>query len=78
MMCLGSTHQHLSDFLSELIENVVTDLASSKCIQVEGEDESDLSELNNGTIASFYYISFSTIEIFSNSVTEKSKVWLKI
>ena len=31
----GTTHRHISDHLSELVENVVTDLEQSKCVSVE-------------------------------------------
>lgn len=38
------THRHLSDHLSELVENTVSDLEQSKCISVE--DEMDMTPLN--------------------------------
>ena len=30
----GTTHRHISDHLSELVENVITDLEQSKCLAV--------------------------------------------
>ena len=56
---LGMTHRHLSDHLSELVENTLADLEQSKCIAVE--DEMDLSPLNLGMIAAYYYINYTTI-----------------
>jgi pre-mRNA-splicing helicase BRR2 len=34
----------------------------------------DLSPLNLGMIASYYYITYTTIELFANSLTPKTKV----
>lgn len=67
------SHQHLSDHLSELVENTLTDLVNSKCISIGAhfdrslhlshlltyiiEDEMDVSPLNLGMIAAYYNIS---------------------
>lgn len=55
----GVTHRHLSDHLSELVENTLSDLEQSKCISVE--DEMDTLPLNLGMIAAYYYINYTTI-----------------
>lgn len=68
----GATHRHLSDHLSELIESTIGDLEESKCLAVE--DEVDLSPLNLGMIASYYYIQYTTVELFASSITAKTKV----
>eukprot|EP01035_Chromulina_nebulosa_P017991 gene17991-23628_t len=68
----GSTHRHISDYLSELIESVTTDLENSKCITVE--DELNLASSNLGMIASYYCVKYSTIELFSSSLTSKTKM----
>lgn len=68
----GVTHRHLSDHLSELVEHTLNDLEQSKCISVE--DDMDLSALNLGMIASYYYINYTTIELFSMSLNEKTKL----
>ncbi|KAF8377551.1 hypothetical protein HHK36_030933 [Tetracentron sinense] len=68
----GVSHRHLSDHLSELIENTLSDLEASKCVAIE--DDMDLSPLNLGMIASYYYISYTTIERFSSSLTSKTKM----
>ncbi|KAL0326538.1 UNVERIFIED_CONTAM: DExH-box ATP-dependent RNA helicase DExH12 [Sesamum angustifolium] len=62
----------LSDHLSELVENTISDLEASKCVAIE--DEFLLSPLNLGMIASYYYISYTTIERFSSSLTSKTKL----
>jgi pre-mRNA-splicing helicase BRR2 len=68
----GVSHRHLSDHLSELVENTLADLEKSKCVAIE--DDMDLSPLNLGMIASYYYISYTTIERFSSSLTPKTKM----
>ncbi|XP_052703482.1 U5 small nuclear ribonucleoprotein 200 kDa helicase-like [Crassostrea angulata] len=68
----GVTHRHLSDHLSELVENTVSDLEQSKCISVE--DEMDMTPLNLGMIAAYYYINYTTIETFSLSLNNKTKI----
>lgn len=68
----GVSHRHLSDHLSELVENTITDLEASKCVAIE--EDMYLSPLNLGMIASYYYISYTTIERFSSSLTSKTKM----
>lgn len=58
----GVTHRHLSDHLSELVENTLQDLEQSKCISVE--EEMDCVPLNLGMIAAYYYINYTTIGKF--------------
>ena len=59
LLFIGMTHRHLSDHLSELVENTLADLEQSKCIAIE--EEIDLSPLNLGMIAAYYYINYTTI-----------------
>lgn len=68
----GVTHRHLSDHLSELVENTLNDLEHSKCITIE--DEIDCLPLNLGMIAAYYYINYTTIEIFALSLNAKTKI----
>eukprot|EP01027_Heterolobosea_sp_BB2_P011038 GEZU01016104.1.p1 GENE.GEZU01016104.1~~GEZU01016104.1.p1 ORF type:complete len:2151 (-),score=711.87 GEZU01016104.1:145-6597(-) len=68
----GTSHRHLSDYLSDLVENTLTDLEQSRCIAIE--DENDLTALNLGMISSYYYIKYTTIELFSSSLTENTKL----
>ena len=68
----GVTHRHLSDHLSEVVEKTLSDLEQSKCITVE--DEMDVSPLNLGMIAAYYYINYTTIELFSMSLNAKTKI----
>lgn len=68
----GVSHRHLSDHLSELVEHTLNDLEASKCVVIE--DDMDLSPSNLGLIASYYYISYATIERFSSSLSSKTKM----
>jgi pre-mRNA-splicing helicase BRR2 len=42
-----------------LVEETLDDLEKSKCMAIE--DEMDLSPLNLGMIAAYYYINYTTI-----------------
>ncbi|KAJ6798306.1 DExH-box ATP-dependent RNA helicase DExH12-like [Iris pallida] len=68
----GVSHRHLSDHLSDLVENVLSDLESSKCVSIE--EDMYLKSLNLGLIASYYYISYTTIERFSSSLIPKTRM----
>jgi len=68
----GATHRHLSDHLSELVEATLGDLEQARCITVE--DGMEVSPLNLGMIASYYYIQYTTIELFSSSLQATTKL----
>ncbi|XP_078355159.1 U5 small nuclear ribonucleoprotein 200 kDa helicase-like, partial [Oculina patagonica] len=68
----GVTHRHLSDHMSDMVENTLNDLQQSKCLTIE--DEMDVSPLNLGMIAAYYYINYTTIELFSVSLNAKTKL----
>jgi len=67
----GVTHQHLSDHLSEVVENTVEGLERFGCCSIE--DDTDLAPANLGLIAAYYYIRHTTIETFSRCVNEGTK-----
>uniref|UniRef100_A0A1I7YF66 U5 small nuclear ribonucleoprotein 200 kDa helicase n=1 Tax=Steinernema glaseri TaxID=37863 RepID=A0A1I7YF66_9BILA len=67
----GVSHRHLSDAMSELVENTLHDLENSNCIAVK--DDMECVPLNLGIIASYYYISYTTIEVFNMSLKQKTK-----
>jgi pre-mRNA-splicing helicase BRR2 len=68
----GTTHRHLSDHLSELVENTLNDLVETKCITIE--DEMDVSPLNLGMIAAYYNITYTTVDMFSVSLKSTTKL----
>ncbi|KAF0914661.1 hypothetical protein E2562_031124 [Oryza meyeriana var. granulata] len=68
----GVSHRHLSEHLSELVETVLNDLESTNCLAIE--ENMYLKTLNLGLIASYYYVSYTTIERFSSMLTQKTKM----
>ncbi|KAH9477321.1 U5 small nuclear ribonucleoprotein 200 kDa helicase [Psilocybe cubensis] len=68
----NTSHQHVSDHLSELVETTLNDLVNSKCIAIE--DEMDVSALNLGMIAAYYNISYVTVEVYTLSLKERTKL----
>jgi pre-mRNA-splicing helicase BRR2 len=69
----GTSNRHVSDFLSDLVDATIGDLSTSQCVAVE-EDEMTLTPLNLGLIASYYYIGYTTLEVFASSLTAKTKM----
>jgi pre-mRNA-splicing helicase BRR2 len=69
---LGCDAAQLSEHLSEMVETVVGDLEESKCCQVT--DDGDISPLNLGMIAAYYYVQYRTIELIASSITAKTKI----
>ncbi|WVQ83790.1 hypothetical protein IAT38_005934 [Cryptococcus sp. DSM 104549] len=68
----GTTPTHVADYLSDLVETTLNDLVTSDCIIIQ--DEMDTLPNNLGMIASFYYISYITVETFSASIKETTKL----
>nr|WJH19483.1 U5-200K [Euglena gracilis] len=67
----GVTHNHLSDYLSELVEVTINALEASKCITVE---EDGMTPLNLGMIASYYYTQYTTLELFAQALAPRIKL----
>lgn len=68
----GNTHRHLSDYLSELVDTTLSDLEASQCVAIT--DEINVAPLNLGMIASYYYVAYTSLEIFASSLTAKTKL----
>ena len=68
----GVSHRHISDHLSELVERVLGQLEESHMIAIE--DDADLDPLNLGMIAAYYYIAYTTIELFASSLKAGTKL----
>ncbi|KAJ1664893.1 Pre-mRNA splicing [Coemansia sp. RSA 1813] len=69
----GTTHQHLSDYLSELIESTLNDLVAAKCVEMDDE-ELGVAPTNLGMIAAYYQIRYLTVEMFALSLSAKTKL----
>jgi len=63
---------HLSNHLSEFVEQTIDDLVEYGCIRKE--DDMSLQKVNGGMIASYYYIRTSTVDIFSQVLSSKRKL----
>ena len=68
----GTSHRHLSDHLSELVESTLGDLEAARAISIE--DDVDVAPLNLGMISSYYYIAYTTIELFASSLQATTKL----
>lgn len=68
----GTSNVHLSEHLSEMIETVVGDLEESRCCKIS--EDGDVSPLNLGMIAAYYYAQYRTLELVASSVTAKTKI----
>eukprot|EP01062_Namystynia_karyoxenos_P034812 TRINITY_DN2548_c0_g1_i1.p1 TRINITY_DN2548_c0_g1~~TRINITY_DN2548_c0_g1_i1.p1 ORF type:complete len:2184 (+),score=931.08 TRINITY_DN2548_c0_g1_i1:79-6552(+) len=79
----GVTHEHISEYMSELVENSIKALQTAGCLTLEEEkrrvgDKEEVVEVltpaNLGMIAAYYYTQYTTLELFASSVTEKTKL----
>lgn len=68
----GVSHRHVSDHLSDLVETVLSDLEASKLISIV--NDYDLEPLNLGMIAAYYYVAYTTVELFAASLAAKTKL----
>jgi len=66
-----TSNTHLSEHMSEMIETVLSDLEESKCCKMNAEG--DVSPLNLGMIAAYYYVQYTTVELVATSITRKTK-----
>jgi pre-mRNA-splicing helicase BRR2 len=67
------SHEGLSTFLSELVENTLKELSEAKIIDLDEEDDS-VSPLNAAMIGAYYNISFITMQTFLLSLSARTKL----
>lgn len=67
------SHEGLSTFLSELVENTLKELSEAKIIELD-EDDDTVSPLNPAMIAAYYNISFITMQTFLLSLNARTKL----
>ncbi|SOV21187.1 pre-mRNA-splicing helicase BRR2, putative [Plasmodium sp. DRC-Itaito] len=75
----GISNEHISDYLSELIENNMEILSFANCINIE-EQTMDIKPMNLGIISSFYNLDYHIIHFFNQYVLslktlKKSKIF---
>ena len=74
--CYGLTdtsHDGLSNYLSDLVENTLKDLSEAKIIELDEEDDT-ISPLNPAMIAAYYNISYITIQTFLLSLNSRTRL----
>eukprot|EP01130_Rhizamoeba_saxonica_P004092 TRINITY_DN1684_c0_g1_i1.p1 TRINITY_DN1684_c0_g1~~TRINITY_DN1684_c0_g1_i1.p1 ORF type:complete len:2137 (-),score=539.86 TRINITY_DN1684_c0_g1_i1:63-5960(-) len=65
----GASHKHISDHLSTLVEDTLEDLEESRCVTT---DDMNVSYLNLGMIAFYYYVRYTTIELFNHLLNKNT------
>lgn len=72
---LDTSPQGISEYLSELIENTLDELVEANMVEIEENDEGDvIDSLNGAIIASYHNISFVSMQTFTLSLTEKTRL----
>ncbi|KAF1808060.1 DEAD/DEAH box helicase domain-containing protein [Eremomyces bilateralis CBS 781.70] len=71
-----TSHEGLSSHLSELVETTLKELEEAKMITIEEDEEGEdsIEPLNPAIIASYYNISFVTMQTFLLSLNAKTKL----
>ena len=75
----GVSHRHISDHLSELVETTFSQLEEAGCVLTQEEEDADeggvsVELLNPGLISAHYFIKYDTIELFTSSLSESTKL----
>lgn len=68
-----TSHEGLSAHLSELVETTLKDLAETKIIDLDDDDDS-VTPLNAAMIAAYYNISYITMQTFLLSLSGRTKL----
>ncbi|TFB04253.1 Pre-mRNA-splicing factor brr2 [Trichoderma ghanense] len=69
----STTHEGLSNFMSDLVETTLRELAESKIIEFD-EDDGSVAPQNAAMIAAYYNISYITMQTFLLSLTARTKL----
>ena len=67
----GATHQHISEYLSDLVEGTVEELEAARCLAVE--EDVDLVPLNLGMVCAHHGVHYASAELFASLLSAKSK-----
>ncbi|KAH7326555.1 putative ATP dependent RNA helicase [Stachybotrys elegans] len=69
----STTHEGLSNYMSDLIETTLRELSESKIIEFDEEDGS-VAPQNSAMIAAYYNISYITMQTFLLSLSARTKL----
>jgi len=67
----GATHQHISEYLSDMVEGTVEELEAARCLAVE--EDVDLVPLNLGMVCAHHGVHYASAELFASLLSAKSK-----
>jgi activating signal cointegrator complex subunit 3 len=67
------SHEGINRHLSNLVDNTLADLEEAQCIEIE-DTTGDIEPLTLGRIASYYYLDYSTVMMFANSITDEMTI----
>ena len=63
----------INTYLSELVDGVLQDLADARCIALD-DSLGTVAPQTLGRVASYYYLKYTTVRLFSHSITEHNTV----
>ena len=66
-----TNHETVNAYLSEMVETTMDTLANAKCLAINDDDDS-IKPLMLGRIASFYYLNFKTMAVFSKRLKKSN------
>ncbi|KAI9903001.1 hypothetical protein N3K66_002353 [Trichothecium roseum] len=69
----NTTHEGLSNFMSDLVETTLRELGESRIIEFD-EDDGSVSPQNAAMIAAYYNISYITMQTFLLSLSARTKL----
>lgn len=62
----------INSFLLTMVKNTLQDLATAGCVNFEREDE--IEALPLGKIASYYYLKYTTVQMFANKLQDRMEL----
>lgn len=68
----NSSPEGINEFLLTMVKNTLQDLATAGCVNFEKEDE--IEALPLGKIASYYYLKYTTVQMFANKLQENMEL----
>eukprot|EP01127_Copromyxa_protea_P008859 TRINITY_DN2045_c0_g2_i1.p1 TRINITY_DN2045_c0_g2~~TRINITY_DN2045_c0_g2_i1.p1 ORF type:complete len:2126 (-),score=516.29 TRINITY_DN2045_c0_g2_i1:21-6239(-) len=66
--------ESINQYLSDLTDDTLRSLAYSHCIEFDEEDENSFEPTTLGRIASYYYLHYTTVELFHSRLNESCSV----
>eukprot|EP01119_Soliformovum_irregulare_P015903 TRINITY_DN4546_c1_g1_i2.p1 TRINITY_DN4546_c1_g1~~TRINITY_DN4546_c1_g1_i2.p1 ORF type:complete len:1649 (-),score=558.98 TRINITY_DN4546_c1_g1_i2:15-4961(-) len=64
-----TSHETINQYLSDMVDSTLEDLENAECIEIE-DDGMSVVPKTLGRIASYYYLKFSTCQVFASGLVE--------